>query len=347
MSVKAETEQDFLDRLQMWTETLLTYRARRLEKKKRKQKERGAVMEWVDAFLWAVMVVLLLNQYLLQAYQIPSGSMRHTLIGGIDPYSGGMSTSDRIFVDKVTFGPELLPGVGKLPGLRESRRGEVIIFENPEYESPSLVHEIAQRVLYMVTLSLVDLNRIRGGETAHQFLIKRQVAEDGDRVQFRRGQLYFQPRGEAQLIPEEEFKTFTSQDYGNHLLLDSEYYDIRSAKIKTIHLERAGLPVDRELADRAAANWISSLKKRVEDQYEINRLEASIYRSLFPFNESAAQADAVYERGIYVPEDWLLPLGDNRSDSLDGRYFGPVASEEILGKALFKYWPMGRIGGIR
>ncbi len=107
------------------------------------------------------------------------------------------------------------------------------------------------------------------------------------------------------------------------------------------------MPVDRELADRAAANWISSLKKRVEDQYEINRLEASIYRSLFPFNESAAQADAVYERGIYVPEDWLLPLGDNRSDSLDGRYFGPVASEEILGKALFKYWPMGRIGGIR
>ncbi len=213
MSVKAETEQDFPDRLQMWTETLLTYRARRLEKKKRKQKERGAVMEWVDAFLWAVMVVLLLNQYLLQAYQIPSGSMRHTLIGGIDPYSGGMSTSDRIFVDKVTFGPELLPGVGKLPGLRESRRGEVIIFENPEYESPSLVHEIAQRVLYMVTLSLVDLNRIRGGETAHQFLIKRQVAEDGDRVQFRRGQLYFQPRGEAQLIPEEEFKTFTSQDF--------------------------------------------------------------------------------------------------------------------------------------
>ena len=161
MSVKAETEQDFPDRLQMCTETLLTYRARRLEKKKRKQKERGAVMEWVDAFLWAVMVVLLLNQYLLQAYQIPSGSMRHTLIGGIDPYSGGMSTSDRIFVDKVTFGPELLPGVGKLPGLRESRRCEVIIFENPEYESPSLVHEIAQRVLYMVTLSLVDLKRIR------------------------------------------------------------------------------------------------------------------------------------------------------------------------------------------
>lgn len=345
--MKVEIKQDFPERLQVWTESLLTYRARRLEKKKRKQKERGTVMEWVDAFLWAVMVVLLLNQYLLQAYQIPSGSMRHTLIGGIDPFTGGMSNSDRIFVDKITFGPELLPGVAKLPGFRESRRGEVIIFENPEYESPSLAHEIAQRVLYMVTLSLVDLNRIRGGETAHQFLIKRQIAEDGDRVMFRRGELFFQPRGEAEMIGEEEFKILTGQNYGNHLLLDPEYYDIRAAKVEAINLERAGLTVGRNLADRAAANWISPLKKRVEDQYEIKRLEAHIYRKLYPHNDSAAFADAIYERGIYVPEDWLLPLGDNRSDSLDGRYFGPVPSEEILGKALFKYWPMGRIGGIR
>ena len=347
MVVKAEIHPDFLDRLQTWTETLLTRRARKLEKKKRKQKRRGTVMEWVDAFLWAVMVVLLLNQYLLQAYQIPSGSMRHTLIGGIDPYSGRMSTSDRIFVDKITFGPELLPGVGKLPGFRGSRRGEVIIFENPEYESPSLVHEIAQRVLYMVTLSLVDLNRIIGGETAHQFLIKRQVAEDGDRILFRRGELYFQPRGESALIHEDEFKVFTAQEYGNHLLLDSSYYDKLAATVKAIHLERAGLTVDRELADQAAANWVSSLKKTVVDQYEMERLEAGIYRILYPHNENAAFADAVYERGIYVPEDWLLPLGDNRSDSLDGRYFGPVPSDKILGRALFKYWPMGRIGGIR
>ena len=92
--------------------------------------------------------------------------MRHTLIGGPDPYTGQKSISDRIFVDKLTFGPELLPGLGKLSGFREPRRGEVIIFENPEYESPSLIHEIAQRVLYMATLSLVDLNR-RNGETAH------------------------------------------------------------------------------------------------------------------------------------------------------------------------------------
>jgi signal peptidase I len=337
---------NFPDRLVLWTEVLLTRRSRRLEKKKRKQKARGVIMEWVDAFLWAVMVVLLLNQYLLQAYQIPSGSMRNTLIGGVDPYTGLPSSSDRIFVDKLTFGPELLPGVGKLPGFRESRRGEVIIFENPEYESPSLVHEIAQRVLYMVSLSLVDLNRIRSGETAHQFLIKRQVAVDGDRVLFRRGELYLQAPGESSLMPEKEFKALTGLEYGNHLLLDPSYYDNREALIKVQLLERAGLPVDRALAEAAAADWVSTLRIRISDAYEDERIASGFLRSLYPFDEHIAAADERHTMGIYVPEGWLLPLGDNRSNSLDGRYFGPVSSDKILGKALFKYWPLGRLGGI-
>ena len=334
------------DSLVHWTEGLLTRRARRIEKKKRKQKARGVVMEWVDAFLWAVMVVLLLNQYLLQAYQIPSGSMRHTLIGGLDPYTGRRSSSDRIFVDKITFGPEALPGVGKLPGFREPRRGEVIIFENPEYESPSLPYEIAQRVLYMVTLSLVDLNR-KGGETAHQFLIKRQAAQDGDRVVFRRGELSFLPRGEERLMPEEEYKRYSGLEYGNHLLLDEAYYDKLEATILTIRSERAGLPVDRALAERAAENWVSPLKKTVIDLYEEKRIDSAVLRKLYPQNEGIASEEAVYERGIYVPEGWVLPLGDNRSDSLDGRYFGPVPSRKILGRALFIYWPLPRLGGIR
>jgi len=345
--VKNYKNSDFLDSLWDWTEKILTRRARRLERKRRKHVGRGIVMEWVDAFLWAVMVVLLLNQYLLQAYQIPSGSMRDTLIGGRDPYSGELSRSDRIFVDKVIFGPELLPGIGKLPGFRKPRRGEVIIFENPEYESPSLFHEIAQRVLYMVTLSLVDLNRIGGGDTAHQFLIKRQVAVDGDRVLFRRGELYIQPKGWATLIKEKDFKKLAKQEYGNHLLLDEGYYNKLDATVEMIYLERSGLVTDRTLVDRAAVDWISPLKKTMLDQYEMERLEFDIYQTLFPYDEEAGYAGAVYERGIYVPEDWLLPLGDNRNDSLDGRYFGPVSSKKILGRALFIYWPLRRVRGIR
>ncbi len=303
-------------------------------------------MEWVDAFLWAVMVVLLLNQYLLQAYQIPSGSMRHTLIGGADPYSGRNSTSDRIFVDKLVFGPEALPSIGKLPGFRSPERGEVIIFENPEFESRSVPFEIAQRVLYMATLSLIDLNK-KNGETAHQFLIKRLVAEDGDRIIFREGELFIRPVGESQPIPEEQFKEYSDLEYGNHLLLDPAYYDKREATIQGLRTERAGLVVDRDLAERAAANWISPLKKEMVDGYEYVRVDAKVLRNLYPHEERYFFTDASYERGRYVPRGWALPLGDNRSDSLDGRYFGPIDSEDILGRALFIYWPLNRVGGIK
>ena len=49
---------------------------------------------------------------------------------------------------------------------------------------------------------------------------------------------------------------------------------------------------------------------------------------------------------IYVPEGHVLPLGDNRDNSRDGRYFGPVGEEDINGKVLFRFWPPGRIGGL-
>ena len=350
-------ENDVIAKLIGFSEDLLTRRARRLARKKAKQKARherlnarhrglGTAVEWVDAFLWAVMVVLLLNQYVLQAYQIPSGSMRDTLIGGVDPLTGRRSKSDRIFVDKVTFGPELLPGVGKLRGLRVPRRGEIIIFENPDYESPSLFHDIAQRVLYMATLSLVDLNR-RGGRPTHQFLIKRQVAEDGDRAVFRRGRMYVQAKGESEGLIEEDFKPFAGVEYGNHLLLDEEYYDALEAGIRQMRIQGAGLPVPEETARRAAAGWGSALKKAMADPYEEERVDSGVLLTLYPQNEMIAVEAARYERGIYVPEYWVLPLGDNRSDSLDGRYFGPVRAGAVLGRALFKYWPLERVGLIR
>lgn len=344
--VNKATHNDFLSRLISLSESLLTFRARRIARKQIKQKRHGMIMEWVYAFLWAVGVVLLLNQYLLQAYQIPSGSMRNSLIGGPDPYTGRVSTSDRIFVNKLIFGPEILPGVGKLKGFRDSRRGEIIIFENPEYESPSIVHEIAQRILYMASLSFIDLNR-RNGEVAHQFLIKRQVAQDGERVFSRRGELFIQPQGLNQLMPEEEFKSFANLNYSNHLLLDASYYDHLEAAVQSLHYERYDLPLSEDTAAMAADKWISPFVKNIFDPYEADQLNLHTLGRLFPQDERISHSKDLYTMGIYVPENWVLPIGDNRSNSQDGRYFGPIPSKNILGRALLRYWPLARLGSIQ
>jgi signal peptidase I len=57
-----------------------------------------------------------------------------------------------------------------------------------------------------------------------------------------------------------------------------------------------------------------------------------------------------YAHGMGVSGEWslghaeYLVLGDDRSESTDGRTFGPVPREAIAGVVRFRYWPKaGRV----
>lgn len=47
---------------------------------------------------------------------------------------------------------------------------------------------------------------------------------------------------------------------------------------------------------------------------------------------------------VVVPEGKYLCFGDNRPNSRDGREFGPINKDLIIGKAFFRYWPAKKIG---
>jgi signal peptidase I len=64
-----------------------------------------------------------------------------------------------------------------------------------------------------------------------------------------------------------------------------------------------------------------------------------------PFAAACDDAGACELEPIDVPAGHYFLMGDNRGNSDDSRYWGPVPRDQIIGRALATYWPPGRVGG--
>ena len=58
--------------------------------------KRNALLDWLDAIIFAVVVVTFINTFFFQAFKIPSSSMESSLL-----------TGDHLFVSKLAYGPKL------------------------------------------------------------------------------------------------------------------------------------------------------------------------------------------------------------------------------------------------
>ena len=47
-----------------------------------------------------------------------------------------------------------------------------------------------------------------------------------------------------------------------------------------------------------------------------------------------------------VPKGHYFMMGDNRANSRDSRFFGPVPEKNIEGEAFLRFWPLNRIGSL-
>lgn len=82
----------------------------------------------------------------------------------------------------------------------------------------------------------------------------------------------------------------------------------------------------------------------VEEPWPFRRqAEDPAYRGYVPRPGALLNSESAV---IRVGEREFLPFGDNTYSSLDGRYFGPVSDQALVGPSFFVYWPFGSRWGL-
>lgn len=139
------------------------------------------IVSWVDALAQAVFMVLLLNIFLFQLYEIPSESMVPEFL-----------IKDRVVVFKVFNGPKFpLSNIG-LPNVKKYNRGDIVVFRNPHYSTDrkSEVKTFVSQLVYMCTLTMKNLNVDENGNPKADPLVKRIVGVPGEQLMMQDGILY-------------------------------------------------------------------------------------------------------------------------------------------------------------
>ncbi|UER67255.1 signal peptidase I [Borrelia sp. BU AG58] len=307
-------------------EGYLTYRKRKKYFYKLKARKRGFFVSFLFEFLGAVLFVLAINQYFFQGFRIPTGSMEDTLKVG-----------DFLFVDKFSYGPEFLPGMGKINGIREPGEADIVIFENIEYKSKGLFFDILQRIIFMLTFSFVDLDRDEDGNPSVRFFVKRALFADGKVVRFRNGRVFIKKEGEEDFVEEKTYKDSLEYDFVSKKLVEDEEYKLYDDLAMVIALKQLSLDL-KNMPD------FSFFNLRVIDRFEVERLEYSYLVAFMPYVDYYMEKAIMRDYGLYVPYGYVLPIGDNRDNSHDGRFFGVINKNKILGRTFFLHFPFYRMG---
>jgi signal peptidase I len=94
-------------------------------------KSKSKFVEYAEAIVIAILIAFFIRTFIVQAFKIPSGSMKPTLLIG-----------DHILVNKFIYGVKI-PFIRKnLISISEPKRGDVIVFIYPEDRSKDFIKRV-------------------------------------------------------------------------------------------------------------------------------------------------------------------------------------------------------------
>ncbi len=92
---------------------------------------KSKLREYVEAILLAIVIAFFIRTFVIQAYKIPSGSMKPTLLIG-----------DHILVSKFSYGIKLPFIRSTVIPIGEPKRGDIVVFIYPEDRSKDFIKRL-------------------------------------------------------------------------------------------------------------------------------------------------------------------------------------------------------------
>jgi signal peptidase I len=106
-------------------------------------------------------------------------------------------------------------------------------------------------------------------------------------------------------------------------------------------------PCDRPTATRSSQTFIKRVVGLPGDVLKIRHghvIRNGVAEKDTYIAPCGSAPQCTFTKSIKVPAGMYYMMGDNRGDSDDSRFWGPVPSKWIIGTAFFTYWPPDRIG---
>lgn len=319
--------------------------------------KKSAVREWTDAFVFVLIVMLIVRTLIFDLFRIPTPSMEKSLLIG-----------DYLFVSKVHYGTRTpltigipftqiyLPGVRlphtRLPGFSSVERGDAIVFNFPPEERPidRKMHYI-KRVVGMPgeTLQVVDKVVLVDGqalplrENMQQYwnvhkndprvaLSGAALRELGvSDVQSTSNPSVVRVLATSDAVAEiqswpwvERVDPYTAPDnVGYSALMYPPGRGYTPDNYGPIQIPREG-----ETVTLTNENW--PLYQTVITRYEDHDARQ--------VDDGSIEIDGVQTDSYTFEQDYFFVMGDNRDNSEDSRFWGFVPMDHVVGKAVLIYF---------
>jgi signal peptidase I len=328
--------------------------------------ERKWWIKWPVYFVAVFLLAIFCRVFLFEVYNIPSGSMRNTLLPG-----------DKIIVNKLVYGPELPVSLHEVPwlnvlasgkndykqakskrlqGLDSIRRNDVVVFDHPKQNNVYIKRCVGlpgeQIQVQKDKLIINGVRKANPGNVLHEYRI--YINQPGKLNEFK-AEKNVRILQIADSIMYANISAVQKNEMIKHSFVDS--LRLMTDRLKSKCYSSMYDSKNTIFNKTAYSQFLSSdsLKKKQWTEFnfgplyipekggtiQVNKHNIRIYKDVIEKHEGHTvniKGEKIYidqeQRNNYkFKQNYYFMMGDNRCNSIDSRAWGFVPKDYIIGKA--------------